>query len=221
MSADEPGETRTQYLPRTGSKITILIGLALLVAAVYAAVVPLSVASQTGVQFGCGTALSPNVSSFGKGYCSAVDQEAQYRAIALLIAALLIAGVGSALFGFDKRSRTRVIREDLGNDYDDEDLATDKGGRDSRGNTSVHARPGRSAIAAKSRSARSRNVPGTDRLGYDDLDRDDRDHGDPGHDDLGHDDQQRDDRDHDDVDDRDPGVSDDRPRRSRGPRDRR
>ncbi len=218
MSADEPGETRTQYLPRTGSKITILIGLALLVAAVYAAIVPLSVASQTGVQFGCGTALSPNVSSFGKGYCSAVDQEAQYRAIALLIAALLIAGVGSALFGFDKRSRTRVIREDLGDNYDDEDLATDKGGR---GNTPAPARPGRSAIAAKSRSARSRTVPGTDRPGHDDLDRDDRDHGDPGHDDLGHDDQQRDDRDHDDVDDRDPGVSDDRPRRSRGPRDRR
>lgn len=198
MSADEPGETRTQYLPRTGSKITILIGLALLVAAVYAAVVPLSVASQTGVQFGCGTALSPNVSAFGKGYCSAVDQEAQYRAIALLIAALLIAGVGSALFGFDKRSRTRVIREDLGDDDDyddDEDLATDRGGR---GNTASSARPGRSAIAAKSRSARSRTVSGTDRPDRDDLDGDDLD-----------------------GDDRGPGVSDDRPRTSRGPRDRR
>lgn len=210
MSADEPGETRTQYLPRTGSKITILVGLALLVAAVYTAVVPLSVASQTGVQFGCGTALSPNVSSFGKGYCSAVDHQAQYRAIALLIAALLIAGVGSALFGFDKRSRTRVIREDLGDDYDD-DFATDTHGRDSRGNTDLPSRPGRSAIAAKSRSARSRTAPGTDHPDYDDLD----------HDDLGRDDLQRDDRDHDDVDDPDPDVSDDRPRRSRGPRDRR
>lgn len=231
MPADEPGETRTQYLPRTGSKISILLGLVLLVAAVYTAVVPLSVASQTGVQFGCGTALSPNMSSFGKGYCSAVDQEARYRAIALLIAALLVAGVGSTLFGFDKRSRTRIVRDDLADDYDDEhdDEHEDEdalaSGPDDRRSKTARVRPGRGASAAPHRSARSRPGSNTDRPARssaargtprDDarVDEDDLDDGDI-------DDRDYDHVERDDADGAQQRMSEDRPRNQRGPRNRR
>ncbi|MBO1754060.1 hypothetical protein [Allobranchiibius sp. CTAmp26] len=127
----ESGQTRTVYVPRTGTKVTLLVGLALIIAAIYVAVVPLSVTSKSGPNFGCGTAVSPNNDSFGKTYCSAVDSGARYRAVALGAGGLVLAGVGAALFGFDTSTRTRTPRPGFDDGYDDD--ADDLPSRGSRG----------------------------------------------------------------------------------------
>ena len=119
----ESGETRTLYVPRTGTKVLLLVGLALIIAAIYVAVVPLSVTSKSGPNFGCGTGLSPNNDSFGKTYCSAVDSGARYRAVALGVGGIALAGVGAALFGFDTSTRTRTARPGFEDDDDAEGAA--------------------------------------------------------------------------------------------------
>ncbi|NYJ74818.1 hypothetical protein [Allobranchiibius huperziae] len=133
----ESGETRTLYVPRTGTKVSLLVGLALIIAAIYVAVVPLSVTSRSGPNFGCGTALSPNNDSFGKTYCSAVDDSARYRAIALGAGGIVLAGVGAALFGFDTTTRTRKPRPGFDDGYDDDaDDLPPRGRRDNARRTS-------------------------------------------------------------------------------------
>ncbi|UIJ33819.1 hypothetical protein [Allobranchiibius sp. GilTou73] len=115
----ESGQTRTLYLPRTGTKVSLLIGLAVVLAAIFAAVAPLSVHSATSPDLGCGNAVKPVSDSFGKAYCKQVVKAGQYRAGGLLIGGLLLGGAGAALFGFDTSTRTRKPRPGWEDGYDD------------------------------------------------------------------------------------------------------
>ena len=144
----ENGESRTQHLPRTGTKICWLVGAVLLVIAIYLAFVPLRVSSNTGPPLGCGSALSPNDGAF-KGFCTDLDKEALYRAIAALVAAVAVVGLGSVLFGFDQRTRTRVARAD---DDDDDDEVEDRHEQRAR-RTSARAARTDSSRADSSRAA--------------------------------------------------------------------
>lgn len=117
----ESGETRTLYVPRTGTKVSLLVGLAIILAAIYAAVMPLGVHSNTGPDLGCGSAISPVTDNFGKAYCQPTVKNGRYRAGGLLVGGLLLGGAGAALFGFDVSTRTRKPRPGFDDGYDDDD----------------------------------------------------------------------------------------------------
>ncbi|RNI17290.1 hypothetical protein [Flexivirga caeni] len=103
-------ETRTVMTLRTGSKICVLIGLALLVLCVYFLFVPVtSVRTSSGGVFGCGTALSPAGGSFAHGVCGDVTQENRYRAFASLAICLITVVAGVLMFGVDRREEHRAI----------------------------------------------------------------------------------------------------------------
>lgn len=114
-------ETRTHYTPRTGTKVVLLVGLVIIIAAIYAALMPLNVRAADGTDFGCGSAVNPNNSAFGKNYCKDVDRGGQYRAVAVAASGLGVIGVGAFLFGFDTTTRTRNARPGFDDGYDDDE----------------------------------------------------------------------------------------------------
>lgn len=103
-------EERLVRTPRLGTKVTWLVGGLLLIAAIYFAFVPLTVIVQDGSRWGCGNAVSGPPDAFGAGLCGAVNKVHMWRAGALALAAALLAGGGTYLFGMDEKVIRRTAR---------------------------------------------------------------------------------------------------------------
>ena len=111
-------ETRTVMTLRTGTKICVLVGLGLIVLAVYFFIVPItSVRTTSGAVFGCGTALHPSTGGFADGVCGQIAAVTRYKAIAALVAAVLVVVLGGLMFGVDRREEQRRIPR---GDYDED-----------------------------------------------------------------------------------------------------
>lgn len=176
----EAYESRPVTTLRTGSKIAVLIGVSLIALAIYFFFVPLSVPSQNGGVFGCGTASNPPTSGWGKGACQGIPDEAKYRAILCLVLGILIPALGLALFGVDKRQEHRPVRtarEDFEDNFDDE-LDDEVGPRTARRATArrdqerdaAGRRRAQTQSEAASRSGRRRSYEDDDIAGDDDFD---------------------------------------------------
>jgi hypothetical protein len=98
--------------PRTGAKICLIIAAVLVVAGVYALVVPINMPTAQGV-FGCGSGLYPPSDPFAVGVCQDLSVIQQLRAGALGLGALLVGGLGLLLFGVDRAPRPARRRDDL------------------------------------------------------------------------------------------------------------
>ncbi|KNX37264.1 hypothetical protein [Luteipulveratus halotolerans] len=110
-------DSRTLISPRTGTKVSLLVAIPLLLAAAYFFWVPITLQSpETGSTFNCGTAASPPSSGFQKGTCGDLNKINKFRAIGLGASALLIGGLGAAMFGAERREEVRPRRR-----HDDED----------------------------------------------------------------------------------------------------
>jgi hypothetical protein len=105
-------DTRTVLTLTTGSKISVLAAVPFLVAAAYFLFVQISIPSAEGSPFWCSSAFSPPTDRFPRGVCRDVVQVYQLRAALLLVAGLLVAGLGVLFFGTDRRVEQRAEAED-------------------------------------------------------------------------------------------------------------
>ncbi|AKU16770.1 hypothetical protein [Luteipulveratus mongoliensis] len=112
----EDHDSRTLISPRTGTKVCLLVALPFLLAAAYFFFVPITLRGSTGSTFNCDSAASAPTGSFQKGTCGDLNTINRYRAIALGATGLLIGGLGSAMFGVERRQELRPRR-----DHEDED----------------------------------------------------------------------------------------------------
>ncbi|KNX37261.1 hypothetical protein [Luteipulveratus halotolerans] len=103
----ESADERTVLIPRTGTRVVLLIAVGLLVLAAYLFFSPVTLTGKTGAQFGCGSAFSPATDPFPKNVCGDLPEVARFRAILTAAAGVLIGGVGTAMFGFERRTQTR------------------------------------------------------------------------------------------------------------------
>jgi hypothetical protein len=135
-------ETRTVMTPRTGTKICILIGLALIVAAVYFYFVPVtSVRTTTGSVFGCGSAAHPASSTFAKNTCWRSSDVQKYRAFAAAAIAIVTIIIGAVMFGVERRTETGRTRHSM-DSYDDDRRASNGPERSRRDDESSRGRHG-------------------------------------------------------------------------------
>lgn len=117
--------TRVRRLPRTGTKVTTIVGASLLACAVYLLFAPVYMDTANG-WFGCGNFIHGSDVDFVNRACrGATDRNG---ALALLSGALavIVGGLGTVLFGFDvevdskrfprDRTRDQGSRKDPGRD---------------------------------------------------------------------------------------------------------
>lgn len=105
-----PVATRSAISLRTGTKVCILLALAALAAAVYFYFVPMTVRTQTGGVFSCGSASSPPTEDFQRNVCENLTDISLFRAYLFLALALISAVVGTLLFGVDRSTVQRRPR---------------------------------------------------------------------------------------------------------------
>ncbi|MET0930131.1 MAG: hypothetical protein ABWX74_11465 [Aeromicrobium sp.] len=114
--------TRSTIRLRLGSRISVLVALLLLVAAAYFYWTPLSAPTANGPMFDCQSAFDPPSADFNQNACSNINEIYQFRAGAALAAALILALVGTLLFGVTRVERAArsadPIDDDLDNDLD-------------------------------------------------------------------------------------------------------
>lgn len=111
MDAEESNvEERAVRVPLLGTKVTWLVGGLFLVAALYFALVPLTTSVKGGGSWGCGSAPSGPSDSFGAGLCGSINTVFIWRAGALALAGVLVAGGGTALFGMGEKVVQRAKR---------------------------------------------------------------------------------------------------------------
>ena len=103
----ESADERTVLIPRPGTRVVLLVTVALLALAAYWFFSPITLTGKTGAQFGCGSAFSPPTDAFPKNVCGDLPKVARFRAILTAAAAVLVGGVGTAMFGFERRTQTR------------------------------------------------------------------------------------------------------------------
>lgn len=108
--AEPTTETRTVISPRTGTKICWLLAIPLLAAAAYFFWSPITLQSpDTGAIFNCGSAASPPSEGFQRGTCGDLSTVNSMRAMFLGGTGLLLAILGTALFGMNRRQETRQV----------------------------------------------------------------------------------------------------------------
>lgn len=108
--AEPTTETRTVISPRAGTKICWLIAIPLLAAAAYFFWSPITLQSpDTGAIFNCGSAASPPSEGFQRGTCGDLSTVNSMRAMFLGGTGLLLAILGTALFGMNRRQETREV----------------------------------------------------------------------------------------------------------------
>jgi hypothetical protein len=93
--APEP-RTRTVAVLSTGARVSVLLGLLLLIGAAYLFWSPLEKPTKDGVPFGCRTAASPPTEQFPKSVCGKLNDRRRLQAEAVLMSALVV-GVGGVL----------------------------------------------------------------------------------------------------------------------------
>lgn len=122
---DDEELTRAWHRPRTGTKVTTLMGLSLFACAVYFLFAPVYMDTANG-WFGCGNFIQGSDVEFVNEVCKGAPN--RNLALALLAGALavIIGGLGAFLFGFDTEIEHR--RVPLG--YRDRDGRPDHSSRD-------------------------------------------------------------------------------------------
>lgn len=164
MPVDAP-ETRTVIHLRTGSKICVLVAIALVALAVYFYLVPVSVRTDSGAVFECGSALHPASSHFQQNICGNITDVSLYRAVLSAAVGVLIVVVGTWFFGVDRTLEERLPR------FDDEDVPAPRPRRrydDDRDAQAMHdERPGRPRRAPRDGAERDRH---RGRGGHDEFD---------------------------------------------------
>lgn len=96
---------------RVGTKVCILLALAALAAAVYFYFVPVTLRTQTGGVFVCGSAASPPTEDFPRSVCQNLTDVYLYRSYLFVAVALVVGVLGAVMFGVD---RTQVERRPRG-----------------------------------------------------------------------------------------------------------
>lgn len=97
-STHDAHEANTALVLTDRTKLALMAGLLMLIAAVYFYFVPIHLPTQTGT-FGCGSASSPPTDEFGKGVCRDIPNVNLFRAYALGAAGILTAVLGHFFFG--------------------------------------------------------------------------------------------------------------------------
>lgn len=110
MHDEPPREVRRTVTFSPGARVAVLVAALLLIAAVYAFWVPLTVPNPAGAPFRCSTAAQPPTDAFAKAFCGTINTQYRYRALALLASALVVGVGGFFLFG-ERRTVTRPARE--------------------------------------------------------------------------------------------------------------
>lgn len=100
-------ETRSVYILSTGAKVCLLLAAMACVLAAYFYWVPITVLSSSGGTFGCQSAANPPTEDFPMNVCGDLNSVNQTRALMLMLSAALLAGLGSWLFGVERRSESR------------------------------------------------------------------------------------------------------------------
>lgn len=113
-------ERRVAASPRTGTRLSIVVGIVCVIWAAYAVLAPLSVSARTGARFDCRSAVQGPKTELARSTCGAVYTSAKIKAATLLATGLVI-GVGGALtFGVTRREE-RVVTLDRAARDDEED----------------------------------------------------------------------------------------------------
>lgn len=105
-----PAATRSAISLRTGTKVCILLALAALAVAVYFYLVPMTVRTQTGGVFSCGSASSPPTDDFQRNVCANLTDISLFRTYLFIALALISAIVGTLFFGVDRATVQRRPR---------------------------------------------------------------------------------------------------------------
>ena len=103
--------TRVSVRPRLGTKICLLVGLALLAIALYFYYEPLHTVSDSGGIFGCGSAANIPTDAFAKGVCGNLADVSKLRTFLFGGLGLMVLILGSLFFGV---ARTEVPRTPRG-----------------------------------------------------------------------------------------------------------
>ncbi|WP_153302817.1 hypothetical protein [Aeromicrobium choanae] len=111
---------RSRPVPNLGTKVAILAAIPFLAYGIYLLLTPITdIQTSSGAIFECGSALQPPSDKFQEGVCGPINTQYLYRALAAIIAAVGIAGVGAALFGFSHQvERARGSRSDHRGSYE-------------------------------------------------------------------------------------------------------
>lgn len=105
-----PVASRSAISLRTGTKVCILLALAALAVAVYFYLVPMTVRTQTGAVFSCGSASSPPNEDFQRNVCANITDISLFRTYLFVALAVISAVVGTVLFGVDRSTVQRRPR---------------------------------------------------------------------------------------------------------------
>ncbi|TWE12625.1 hypothetical protein [Rudaeicoccus suwonensis] len=128
-------ETRTVIRLRNGSKICVLIAIALVAVGVYYYFLPVKITSANGI-FGCGSAAHPPSGTFQTSTCQDLTHVNLFRTYLFVGVGIITAALGSWMFGVDRQTQVRhaVVesRQDDGlgadeRDHGRQDEASDDG----------------------------------------------------------------------------------------------
>ncbi|WP_146828202.1 hypothetical protein [Aeromicrobium flavum] len=102
-------------MPNLGTKVAILAAIPFLAYGIYLLLTPITdIQTSSGAIFECGSALQPPTDDFQEAVCGTINTQYLYRSIASIVAALGIAGVGAALFGFSHQVERAIGRSGHG-----------------------------------------------------------------------------------------------------------
>lgn len=128
----DDSDVRSRPIPNLGTKVAILAAIPFLAYGIYLLLTPITeIQTSSGAIFECGSALQPPADKFQAGVCGPINTQYLYGALASIVAAVGIAGVGAMLFGFTHQvERARGDRHGYADDYEYSDRDRD---RDERG----------------------------------------------------------------------------------------
>ena len=126
---DDLPETRTLLSLRPGSKAALVLGVLLLLLAVYFYATPTYVLQSKGGIFVCGSPMSPNDDEVATSTCEIPERIQRNRAFLAGASGLATIGLGLALFGADRRREARPVWDE---DEDPRPYADRREGRDPR-----------------------------------------------------------------------------------------
>jgi hypothetical protein len=93
------GEDRIVFSLSIGARICLIVGALLLLFAGYLFWAPVGQSVPSGFPAKCGSAAHPPDDTLGKAVCGSINDERRSQALALLIAAVIVAGGGLLAFG--------------------------------------------------------------------------------------------------------------------------
>ncbi len=111
--SDQRHPGRTVFVLNRGARACLLLGVLLLLLAVYVLVTPIDAQSPQGPMFACGSGLRPPTDQFQKNICGRLAERQQVQAGFLAGGALIVAVGGVLVFGSSRREeRAAAATED-------------------------------------------------------------------------------------------------------------